>query len=60
VSKLCVIGSRYASKRNQIELKHTQPVSDHQNRVLVFHNGFITNTSELITEIAGKEDESKF
>lgn len=43
--------SRYASNHRQIDIKHAHPVSDSKGRVLVFHNGFITNTSELIAEI---------
>ena len=35
-----------------IDLKHAHPVSDKQGRILVFHNGFITNTSELIQDNA--------
>lgn len=55
-SKIAVVHSRYASNRRQIDLRHAHPVSDSQNRILVFHNGFITNTSELIQEIAESGD----
>lgn len=51
-SKIAIVHSRYASNRRQIDLKHAHPVSDSQSRILVFHNGFITNTSELVQEIA--------
>jgi glucosamine 6-phosphate synthetase-like amidotransferase/phosphosugar isomerase protein len=47
-AKIAVVHSRYASNRRMIDLKHAHPVSDKQGRILVFHNGFITNTSELI------------
>lgn len=55
-SKIAVVHSRYASNRRQIDLKQAHPVSDSQSRILVFHNGFITNTSELITEISENDD----
>ena len=58
-SKLCVIHSRYASNRRQIDLKHAHPVTDSKQRILVFHNGFITNTSELIAEIGEDSQQVK-
>jgi hypothetical protein len=59
-SHICVVHSRYASNRRQIDLKHAHPVSDEKQRILVFHNGFITNTSELIEEISQDSDEVQF
>lgn len=51
-SKICVIHSRYASNRTMISEEYAHPVFDNQNRILIFHNGFITNTTELIEELA--------
>jgi len=53
------VHSRYASNRRQIDLKHAHPVSDKKGRILVFHNGFITNTSELIYQNAQLSEEIK-
>ncbi len=58
-AKIAVVHSRYASNRRQIDLKHAHPVSDKLGRILVFHNGFITNTSELIQENAYVGEEAK-
>lgn len=35
-----------------ISEEYAHPVFDNQNRILIFHNGFITNTTELIEELA--------
>ena len=50
-SKICVVQSRYASNRTMMNEEYAHPVSDSKNRILVFHNGFITNTVELIEEL---------
>lgn len=57
--KLAVVHSRYASNRKLIDLKHAHPVTDGGDRILVFHNGFITNTSELIAEMCESEQQEK-
>jgi len=53
------VHSRYASNHRLIDLKHAHPVADVSNRILVFHNGFITNTSELIAEICSDDVQEK-
>ena len=57
--KLAVVHSRYASNHRLIDIKHAHPLTDASNRILVFHNGFITNTSELIAEICENEQQEK-
>ena len=42
-SKICIMHSRYASKKGTMRDNQANPVFDTKNRVAVFHNGFITN-----------------
>jgi len=58
-SKMCVIHSRYASRRGTIRDTQAHPVFDEENRVAVFHNGFVTNFKELIRELFPKKDPAK-
>ena len=58
-SKLCVIHSRYASRRGTIRDDQAHPVFDSKKRVAVFHNGFITNFKELLRELYPYKDPSK-
>ena len=58
-SKLCVIHSRYASRRGTIRDDQAHPVFDSKNRVAVFHNGFITNFKDLLRELYPYKDPSK-
>ena len=50
-TKMCVLHSRYASRRGTIRDKQAHPVFDEENRVAIFHNGFITNFKELLKEL---------
>ena len=58
-SKICVLHSRYASRRGTIRDDQAHPIFDEGNRVAVFHNGFITNYKELFRELFPKKDPSK-
>ena len=58
-SKMCVVHSRYASKRGTIRDQQAHPVFDEENRVAVFHNGFVTNFKELTRELFPKKDPAK-
>jgi len=46
-SRIAVLHSRYASRKNTMRDKQAHPVFDQDERVAVFHNGFVTNYKEL-------------
>ena len=58
-TKMCVLHSRYASKRGTMRDQQAHPVFDSEERVAVFHNGFVTNYKELFTELFPNKDPSK-
>ena len=58
-SKIAVLHSRYASRKNTMREKQAHPVFDDKERVAVFHNGFVTNHKELIQELFPNKDASK-
>jgi len=58
-TKMCVIHSRYASKRGTMRDNQAHPVFDTQERVAVFHNGFITNYRDLFNELYPNKDAKK-
>lgn len=47
----CVIGSRYASCKGQILEHQAHPVQPESKRFSLFHNGFISNYKELLSEL---------
>ena len=50
-TRQCVIGSRYASCKGQILEHQAHPVEPESRRFSLFHNGFISNYKELLTEL---------
>ena len=58
-SRLAVLHSRYASRKNTMRDKQAHPVFDSYERVAVFHNGFVTNYKELAKELYPHKDPSK-
>lgn len=58
-SRIAVLHSRYASRKNTMRDKQAHPVFDEQERVAVFHNGFVTNYKEIAKELFPNKDPSK-
>ena len=58
-SRIAVLHSRYASRKNTMRDKQCHPVFDEQERVAVFHNGFVTNYKEIAKELFPFKDPSK-
>ena len=58
-SRMAVVHSRYASRKNTMRDNQAHPVFDEQQRVAVFHNGFVTNYKELAIELYPHKDPSK-
>lgn len=58
-SRIAVLHSRYASRKNTMRDKQAHPVFDEQERVAVFHNGFVTNYKEIAKELFPHKDPSK-
>ena len=58
-SRIAVLHSRYASRKNTMRDKQAHPVFDEQERVAVFHNGFVSNYKELAKELYPHKDASK-
>ena len=58
-SKIAVLHSRYASRKNTMRDNQAHPVFDSEKRVAVFHNGFVTNYKELAKELFPHKDPSK-
>ena len=58
-SRLAILHSRYASRKNTMRDKQAHPVQDDKERISVFHNGFVTNYKELATELYPNKDAAK-
>ncbi len=58
-SRLAILHSRYASRKNTMRERQAHPVSDDKDRISVFHNGFVTNYKELAKELFPNKDPSK-
>ena len=58
-TRMCVIHSRYASRRGTMRDDQAHPVFDSRERVAVFHNGFITNYRDLFGELYPHEETGK-
>ena len=50
-SRIAILHSRYASRKNTVSDTQAHPVFDQRERVAVFHNGFVTNYKELAREL---------
>jgi len=51
LSRIAVLHSRYASRKNTVRERQAHPVFDEKERVAVFHNGFVSNYKELSLEL---------
>ena len=51
LSRIAVLHSRYASRKNTVRERQAHPVFDEKERVAVFHNGFVSNYKELSLEM---------
>ena len=58
-SRIAILHSRYASRKNTVREQQAHPVFDANERVAVFHNGFVTNYKELAKELYPHKDPSK-
>ena len=58
-SRIAVLHSRYASRKNTMRDTQAHPVFDQQERVAVFHNGFVTNYKELAKELFPQRNPDK-
>lgn len=58
-SRIAVLHSRYASRKNTMRDKQAHPNFDEKTRVAVFHNGFVTNFKELALELYPHKDPTK-
>jgi glucosamine 6-phosphate synthetase-like amidotransferase/phosphosugar isomerase protein len=59
LSKICIMHSRYASRKGTMRDNQANPVFDAKNRVAVFHNGFVTNFKDLTSELFPHKSKSK-
>ena len=58
-SRIAILHSRYASRKNTMRDTQAHPVFDQQERVAVFHNGFVTNYKELAKELFPQRNPDK-
>ena len=59
LSKICIMHSRYASRKGTMRDNQANPVFDAKSRVAVFHNGFVTNFKDLTSELFPHKSKSK-
>lgn len=56
---MCVIHSRFSSRKGTMREAQAHPVFDSQERFAVFHNGFVSNYKELALELFPFKDPNK-
>ncbi len=59
LSRIAVLHSRYASRKNTMRERQAHPVFDEKERIAVFHNGFVSNYNELSLELYPNKNTTK-
>ena len=59
LSKICIMHSRYASRKGTLRDNQANPVFDTKSRVAVFLNGFVTNFKDLMQEVNPHKSQGK-